>query len=152
MPGGPGNGHGKGDSKGGWNAQWKDWKGSANDDWSDSEDNYESMTGPQAEDPAFECPDAPNEEEKKRLEDKIPKPINLSGNDNEKGELPNFWGGRASVGQLLPCDKCNQVFPCAMAMIQCYHSNGEVPNTSGAGKRSATRKKRSPISRKNSHG
>ena len=124
--------------KGDWEKEPKKYR---SNDWAGDDEPYNqpgySFTGPQAQDPHYEIA----LEEPKEVINKLPQPITeLPADSDEEGDTKKWWGARAEFGRCIPCDACDCVYGVPHAMVQCYFSNGHVPNIAGAGRRIAKAK------------
>ena len=99
--------------------------------WASDAEPYKQLTGPQAQDKYYA--------ESEKVIDKIPQPI-TNVNDEDGETQTCWWGARAEFGRCIPCDDCQNVYGVPHAMIQCYASNGDVPQTPGAGRKVAKAK------------
>ena len=89
-------------------------------------DDCYSFTGPRAQDPNYVPPD-----EKKSKHKIWPVVDSLPGTYEGEGATKQFWGGRAYVGNMFPCDCCGKLYGLPHCMVQCKLSDGHVPNTAG---------------------
>ena len=90
-----------------WDDDYNRWK----TEWTGDDINDESATGPKAQSPDYEPPDA--------VVDKILKQF-------EEKSAPDFWG------LLYPCDRCERFLAFRDACVQC-NDEGEVINSHGEG-------------------